>query len=206
MVAAFPGRATRPVWWSRTTIHGTRPWHCRYANTGHGAGRRTRTPDPLSTNQPLYQLSYASLCGSPLDFHIPDCSLTKATPLHSYMARAGKPHATRPRSSFQERIVILCGVNRNAHISLARPNLSCQWWDSNPRPRAFNSYIPSRCKALPTELHWHKKCGASGISTGRTKVEKEGFKRPFAVRHRTIALLGKGVSMNSRQGDWQGNQ
>lgn len=31
----------------------------------------------------------------------------------------------------------------------------CRGWDSNPRPRAFNSNIPSRCKALPTELPRH---------------------------------------------------
>lgn len=31
----------------------------------------------------------------------------------------------------------------------------CRGWDLNPRPRAFNSNIPSRCKALPTELPRH---------------------------------------------------
>ena len=30
------------------------------ARAGNGAGERNRTPDPLITNQPLYQLSYAS--------------------------------------------------------------------------------------------------------------------------------------------------
>lgn len=139
---------------------------------------------PDNYKSPALPLSYASLCVSPLDFHIPDCNFLRVTPLRSHSA-----DALEPRSSFQERIVILCGVNRNAHIIRVRPDLLCQRRDSNPRPRAFNSYIPSRCKALPTELHWHKRCGAPGISTGRTSVEKEGIKRPLAVRHRTIALL-----------------
>ncbi len=36
------------------------PVGARYQQPGHGAGEGIRTPDPLITNQMLYQLSYAS--------------------------------------------------------------------------------------------------------------------------------------------------
>lgn len=67
-----------------------------------GAGGRTRTPDPLLTKQPLYQLSYASLCDSSLDYHIPGCTIYPQ--IRTITFRLG----FRPRGSFQEGINILC--------------------------------------------------------------------------------------------------
>ena len=197
-----------------------------YANTGYGADRRSRTPDIRSTKPSLYRLSYASmelvgiveipsaeyesavlplnytsLCVSPLDFHIPDCSPTKATPLHPYMARAGRPHATRPRGSFQERIVILCGVSRNAHIIQARPDLSCQWWDSNPRPRVFKVNIPYY------DLKLYRLSYTGIKDAARSGSPPDGRRRGYAAGLNRIrpSRIGKEPSCNHHASPWQQN-
>ena len=81
----------------------------------------------MLTGHPLYQLSYASLCVSPLDCHIPGWTC------HHYV-----PSCLRPRGSFQEGIVILCEVNRNAHIIRVLPGLWSFREESNHRLLSTN--------------------------------------------------------------------
>ena len=57
--------------------------------------------------------------------------------------------------------------------------------DSNPRPRAFNSNIPSRCKALPTELPRHI-CSPEGGETHGLL----GFRLPYSTGSYPDAYLG----------------
>ena len=44
------------AWWDSTALR-----HSTVVRRKNGAGEGTRTPDPLITNQMLYQLSYAGL-------------------------------------------------------------------------------------------------------------------------------------------------